>query len=89
MNETFRWNEWNLDHIATHGIFPEQAEFVIDTARAPYPEKVGAGKWLVRGQDQTGQFLQVIFLIEDDCYYVLHSRRLTDPGKWRLRRRRR
>src|SRR5438045_6238018 len=29
VNDTYRWNEWNLDHIATHGIFPEQAEYII------------------------------------------------------------
>ena len=89
MNEAFRWNEWNLDHIAAHGIFPEQAEYIVRNAQPPYPENRGLSKWLVRGQDQSGQFLQVVFVIEDDCYYVIHARRLTEHEKRQLRRRRR
>ena len=87
MNEEFRWNEWNLDHIAEHSIFREQVEFLVMEACSPYPENIGQGKWLVRGQDQNGQFLQAIFVIEDDCYYVIHARRLTDREKRRFRRR--
>ena len=25
----FRWNEWNVEHIAIHGVEPEEAEWVV------------------------------------------------------------
>ena len=89
MNDVFRWNDWNHYHIGSHGILPEEAEHVVNHATPPYPEYVGAGKWLVRGQAPDGRYLQVIFVIEDDCYYVIHARGLTDKEKRQLRRRRR
>jgi hypothetical protein len=89
MNDAFRWNEWNRDHIAAHGVLPEEAEFVINHAKRPYPEFVGDGKWRVRGQAFSGRYLQVIFVIEDDSYYVIHARGLTEKEKHRLRRRHR
>ena len=87
MNEAFRWNEWNEDHIATHGVLSDEAEFVVNNAAAPFPEYIGGGKWRVRGQAPGGRFLQIIFLIEEDCYYVIHARGLTDKEKRQLRRR--
>jgi hypothetical protein len=44
MNERFRWNDWNRDHIAMHGVAPEEAEYVVDHASAPYPEQIGDDK---------------------------------------------
>lgn len=89
MADVFRWNDWNEDHIAAHGVLPEEAEYVVNHASAPYPEQIGGGKWRVRGQTWAGRFLQVIFVIEDDNYYVIHARGLSDREKRRLRRRRR
>ena len=89
MDNVFRWNEWNWRHIATHGLMPEEAEYVVDRASRPYPEYIGDGKWLVRGQAADGRYMQVIFVIEEDCYYVIHARGLTDKEKRQFRRRRR
>ena len=89
MDEVFRWNDWNEDHVATHGVLPEEAEYVVNHASAPYPEMIGDGKWRVLGQTSAGRYLQVIFVIEDDGYYVIHARGLTDREKRLLRRRRR
>jgi len=25
----FRWNEWNVEHIAEHGVTPDEAELVL------------------------------------------------------------
>jgi hypothetical protein len=25
MDEVFRWNDWNEDHVTTHGVLPEEA----------------------------------------------------------------
>jgi len=89
MDEIFRWNDWNRDHIAEHGVLPEEAEYLVNHAQRPYPEYIGNGKWRVRGQTAGGRYLQTVFVIEDDCYYVIHARGLTDTEKHQLRRRRR
>jgi len=34
----FRWNEWNIEHVGSHGVAPEEAEAVIEAARKPFPE---------------------------------------------------
>jgi uncharacterized DUF497 family protein len=86
----FRWNEWNIDHVAKHGIDPEEAEEVLRNARRPYPRDCGAGRWIVWGRGRGGRFLQVIYVLDDDdAVYVIHARPLTEREKWRHRRSRR
>jgi hypothetical protein len=86
----FRWNEWNTEHVATHGVSPEEAETAIQTALRPYPRKIEDDKWLVWGKGSGGRFLQVIFVLdEDESIFVIHARLLTSNEKRRLRRRRR
>lgn len=46
----FRWNEWNEDHIAAHGVTREEAEYVVRRAKAPYPRRIQEEKWLVWDQ---------------------------------------
>ena len=41
----FRWNEWNIDHIARHGVNPEEAEYVVSHAQRPYPQAREDEKW--------------------------------------------
>jgi uncharacterized DUF497 family protein len=88
-DDAFRWNDWNRGHIARHGVSEDEAEHVVNQAAPPYPERIGGGKWRVRGQTAHGRYLQVIFVIENDVYYVIHARGLTDAEKRRLRRRNR
>lgn len=71
----FRWNDWNLEHIGDHNILPEEAEYVINHAKPPYPEHREDDKWLVIDSDRT--------------LFVIHARPLTDREKRRYRRRRR
>jgi uncharacterized DUF497 family protein len=86
----FRWNEWNVEHIAQHGIAPEEAEYVVRKARAPYPAGREDGKYLVHGQGPDGRFLQVIFVEDEDAtVYVIHARPLSRLEKHRYRRRQR
>jgi len=91
MADGFRWNDWNLDHIARHGVGPEQAEHVVLHARRPYPSYEGDGRWLVRGPDAGGKALQVVYVIDPDeaTVYVIHARPLSEREKRNLRRRRR
>jgi hypothetical protein len=67
---------------------PDDAEWVVDRARAPYPQIVGMGKRLVIGQTRHGTYVQVIYVLDDDASaYVLHCRPLNDSEKRRYRRR--
>jgi len=71
----FRWNTWNVQHIAEHGVTGSEAEYVADRARPPYPKIIGEGKWLVIGQTAIGRYLQVIYIDDDDSdtVYVIHA----------------
>jgi hypothetical protein len=83
----FRWNGWNIEHIARHGVSPEEAESVVCQAKRPFPRKCGEGKFMVWGRGDGGRFLQVIFALDAaGTVYVLHSRPLTDIEKQRFRR---
>ena len=85
----FRWNDWNRDHIADHGVEPHEVEFVIRNACAPFPEERGDDKWRVWGQNAEGRFLQAVFVVDpDETIYVIHARPLTDKEKKRFRRKR-
>ena len=86
----FVWNSTNIEHIAKHGISPREAEYVVENARPPYPQKIGDGRRLVVGRLQGGQYVQVIYVRSrsvPQAVYVIHSRPLTDPEKRRFRRR--
>jgi uncharacterized DUF497 family protein len=86
----FRWNAWNVDHIAQHGVSPEEAEYVVRHARRPYPRKLAAKKYIVRGQTQTGAHIQVIYIFDPgEVRFVIHSRPLNEIEKHRFRRERR
>jgi uncharacterized DUF497 family protein len=61
MNRRCRWDDWNREHIAKHGVSPHEAAYVVLDARPPYPRKTGDGKWLVWGQTAAGRYLQVVF----------------------------
>jgi hypothetical protein len=52
----FRWNEWNVDHLAEHAMSPEDAEAIVNSAFRPYPRKIGGGKYMVRGQSPCGVY---------------------------------
>ncbi len=87
--DTFRWNDWNLDHATIHGISPDEAESVVRSAKRPYPEKTGDNKWIVRGQGSSGRYIQVVFIYDDDAVtvYIIHARPLNDKEKRLYRRR--
>lgn len=83
----FRWNEWNLEKCAKHGVSREEAEYLVNHARAPHPRRTGDQKILVKGQSEVGRYLQVIYLLErDDVVFVIHARSLHENEKRRLRR---
>ena len=84
----FKWNAWNEEHVASHGIEPEEAEEVVLNARSPFPLGQDDGKYLVWGPAASGRLLQVVFVLDpDDTVFVIHARPLTDKEKKRDRRR--
>lgn len=84
----FRWNKWNIEHIARHGVYPEEAEQVILSAHRPYPRSRKDDKWLVIGQGRGGRWLQVIFVLDQhETAFVIHARTLIDREKrWERKR---
>lgn len=89
-NVDYRWNDWNIGHIADHRMSPAEAEFVVNGARPPYPKIIREGKRLVIGQTREGLYAQVIYVLDEDATaYVIHCRPLTDREKRRYRRRKR
>jgi uncharacterized DUF497 family protein len=83
----FRWNEWNTEHLAEHEVEPEAAEHVVETARGPYPRRIGEDKLLVWGPGPAGELLQVIFVLDEDgSVFILHARPLAEKEKRRYRR---
>ena len=83
----FRWNDWNSEHIAEHGITRSQAEFVVNRAKAPYPRYEGDGRYRVIGQSTDRQYVLVVFVFDPPgVIYVIHARRLTEREKRRYRR---
>lgn len=85
----FRWNEWNTEHIAEHGISPQEAEGVVERARRPYPQARADDKWIVKGQGHGGRWVQVVYVFSpDDTVFVIHARPLTENEKRQERRKR-
>ena len=79
-----------MDHIAEHGVGPQEAEEVVRSAKRPYPRHQGNEKYRVRGQTASGQYLQVIYLIDPGkTLYVIHARPLTINEMRQFRRERR
>ena len=84
----FRWNQWNIEHLAEHGVNPDEAEDVVSEARRPYPRRIGDDKWVVWGPGRGGRLLQVVFVADEDgTGFVIHARELTKREKGLHRRR--
>ena len=77
----FRWNDWNVEHIAEHGVFPDEG-WVVDHAHRPYPEARADGRRLVVGRGRGGRWLQVVYIFDpEDVVYVIHARPLREHEK--------
>lgn len=63
MHKVFVWNRWNVQHIANHGITPQEAEFVVEHATGKYPQKIGNNKYLAWGWSDDRRPIQVIFIL--------------------------
>jgi uncharacterized DUF497 family protein len=85
----FRWNAWNIDHAARHGVAHDEAERVVRNAIRPYPEHMGDAKLRVIGPGAGNRLVQVIFILDDDAtVYIIHARPVTtarDKRRYRKR----
>jgi uncharacterized DUF497 family protein len=61
----FSWDDWNIDHVAKHGVTRADAEHVIRNAEPPFPRVLADDKLVVWGQAEDGSYLQVIFVYRD------------------------
>lgn len=90
MRYPFRWNSWNIEHIAKHGIAPAEAEYVVIHPHRGFPRNIEDDKVLVQGQTDVGRYVQVIYIFSPPgVIFVIHARPLNDPEKRALRRRKR
>lgn len=81
----FRWNEWNLEHAARHGVTRSETESVVRRGPARH---VGQNKYRVQGRGAGGRFIQVIYVIDPDgTLYIIHARPMAGKEKRRQRRR--
>jgi len=86
----YRWNDWNVDHIAEHNVSPIEAEYVIDHAVRPWPEDVGGRRYRVLGIGPDGTYLNVGFVYSPPgVIFVIHARPMTENEKRQYRRRKR
>lgn len=84
-----RWNEWNVAHVARHGVTPEEAEEALSETRAPFPRRTGGDEWLTWAPARSGRLLQVVFVLDRrECVFVIHARPLTERERRLFRRRR-
>jgi uncharacterized DUF497 family protein len=90
MSYDFRWIEWNIRKVESHGLSVAEVEYVVNSARRPYPKPIGNEKWLVIGPTPSGKVIQVIYLIDlTQTIFVIHARPLTLKERRSRRRRRR
>lgn len=90
MQYEFRWNDWNVEHIGTHGVKPSEAEQVVRRPARGYPKYLGDQKYLAKAQTSDGRYLQVIYIFSPaDVVFVIHARPMTAAEKSKLKRRRR
>ncbi|HEX4793416.1 MAG TPA: hypothetical protein VH370_06470 [Humisphaera sp.] len=70
----FRWNRFNLDKIAIHGVTRSEVEHAIRFARPPFPRPHKKGTYYVLGRGNSNRKLQIIYCLdEDETYYVIHA----------------
>lgn len=77
----FAWDDTNREHIAVHGVRPDEAEFVVENAAPPFPQDVGDGKRRVWGPTAAGRVLQVIYVLKRQDEVAFAS---VAPSEWAL-----
>lgn len=84
----FIWNEWNLEHIARHGVSPWEVEQLLAHPRVE--RRVRRGACAAYGQSDAGRHLLVVYRPrEGGRIFVITARDMSAGEKRNYRRRRR
>jgi hypothetical protein len=54
----FRWNEWNVEHLAKHGVEPWEAEHVVNFAAALTQRRLEMGSTAFGVVQRTGNYFR-------------------------------
>ena len=92
MTPEFDWDDDNVEHIARHGVSPEEAEQALaDPDQVGQPASRGASgerRWSLLGETDAGRLLSVVFTRREGLTRVITARD-ADEGERRIYRRRR
>ena len=68
-----RWDPWNVNHIATHGVTIEEVE---EVCNGTFISRLGhSGRLMIIGPTGAGRMLSVILEeTDEDSYYVVTAR---------------
>lgn len=80
----FRWVDWNIQHIARHGVEPDEAEEVVLTGATI---KGREDTLVATGPTSEGRFLFVVYKKDGNQVFVITARDMTENEKrsWRKR----
>ena len=86
------WDDWNVAHIAEHGVTPEEVEEVCEAsrhiARRAAMTDYGQTRYRLYGQTYEGRYLFVVLdKIEAGSFYVVTARDMTERERRNYRRR--
>jgi uncharacterized DUF497 family protein len=82
------WDDWNVDHIARHGVTAGEVEQVCFNEETRFT-RAGGGRYQAVGQTDVGRYLTVILDREGQGRYYPVTARPSDESERRLFRRRR
>lgn len=84
----FRWIDWNIEKVESHGLSPEEVEYVVNNVHRPYPQRLSGERWIVAGPTPRGIWVQVIYIADPDgTLFVYHARPLNPDEARRARSR--
>ena len=71
----FKWIDWNIEHIAHHGLSVDEVEFVVNSAVPPFPKSRRDDSYAVIGPTRAGLWIQVLYTAgADGRLFVFHAR---------------
>lgn len=80
---SLRWTEWNEEHLARHGVEPDEVDEVVVADRF-HMVRVRAGRYAIIGQTDAGRYLSIMVDREPDGTFFVVTARTADPSERRL-----
>jgi uncharacterized protein len=86
----FEWDEHNVEHLARHGVSPEEAEEVyLDGGRDRRNGRQGEPRWWRRGRTSGGRWLTIVYTKRAGATRIISVFRSTPSSRKAERRARR